>query len=90
MFWFLNTSCACCVTVLPINKTSDELSFAYKVLPQPLFLHNLNLFVFLQSEADSDKNALELGNKFLISETKLNPVNTKTTSVYRFKKNTNI
>ena len=51
--------------------------------PQPLF-------VFLQFEVGSDENILELSNKLLLTETKLNCVNIKATRVYSVVKKTNI
>ena len=40
------------------------------------------MFIFLQLEAGSDKNTLELTKEGLISETKLDLVNTKAMRVY--------
>ena len=56
---------------------------SFSAQPQPLF-------VFLQFEAGSDINTLELSNEVLLSETKLNHVNTKATMVHSFVKKTNI
>ena len=49
-------------------------SASFSTQPQPLF-------VFLQFEAGSDKNTLELSNEVLLGETKLNHVHTKATMV---------
>ena len=48
------------------------------------------LFTFLQFEGVSDKNKPELSNEVLLSEIKLNHVNTKVTKVYSFMKKANI
>ena len=56
-------------------------SFSKKRQPQ---------FIFLQFEAGSDINKLELNNVVLLREIKLNHVNTKATRVYSFVKKTNI
>ena len=46
------------------------------------------MFVFLQIETGSDKNTLELDIEVLLSKTKLNDVNIKSTRVYSFAKKT--
>ena len=56
-------------------------SFSKKRQPQ---------FIFLQFEAGSDINKLELNNVVLLREIKLNHINTKATRVYSFVKKTNI
>ena len=47
-------------------------------------------FTFLEFEADSDTNTLELRNAVLLTETNLNHINTKTLRVNLFVKKGNI